>query len=65
MRARLAALSFHLPGLSREEAAYVLGSFPLVHRQDEAEFGRYRARDLILTSMNGLTPGNPETVVAV
>ena len=42
-----------------------LAASPFVRRQDEAEFGLYRARDLILTSMNGLTPGNPETVVEV
>ena len=38
LRARLDALYFHLYGLSREDAEYVLGTFPIVRREDEAEF---------------------------
>ena len=65
LRARLDALYFHLYGLDREDAGYVLGTFPIVRRQDEAEFGRYRTRDLILAYMNALSSGDAETVVAV
>ena len=36
LRARLDALYFHLYGLSREDAGYVLDTFPIVRRQDEA-----------------------------
>ena len=64
LRARLDALYFHLYGLSREDAAYVLDTFPIVRRQDEAEFGRYRTRDLILAYMNSLAAGDTEIVVA-
>ena len=56
---------FHLYGLSREEADYVLGTFPIVQRQDEGQFGSYRTRDLILAYMNALAAGDTETVVAV
>ena len=65
LRARLDALYFHLYGLSRDEAGYVLGTFPIVRRQDEAQFGRYRTRELILAYMNALAAGDVETVVAV
>ena len=65
LRARLDALYFHLYGLDREDAGYVLGTFPIVRRQDEAQFGRYRTRDLILAYMNALSAGDAETVVAV
>ncbi len=65
LRARLDALYFHLYGLSREEADYVLGTFPIVRRDDEARFGSYRTRDLILAYMNALAAGDTETVVAV
>ena len=41
LRARLDALYFHLYGLSREDADYVLGTFPIVRRQDEKEFVSY------------------------
>ncbi len=65
LRARLDALYFHLYGLDREDAGYVLSTFPIVRRQDEAKFGRYRTRDLILAYMNALAAGDVETVVAV
>ena len=65
LRARLDALYFHLYGLSREDAAYVLDSFPIVRRQDESAFGNYRTKDLILAYMNALEAGDTETVVAV
>ena len=65
LRARLDALYFHLYGLCREDAAYVLDTFPIVRRQDEAEFGSYRTRALILAYMNALAAGDPETVVTV
>ena len=65
LRARLDALYFHLYGLGRDDAGYVLGTFPIVRRQDEAQFGRYRTRDLILAYMNALSAGDAETVVAV
>ena len=65
LRARLDALYFHLYGLSREDAGYVLDTFPIVRRQDEAEFGSYRTRDLILAYMKALAAGDADTVVSV
>ena len=65
LRARLDALYFHLYGLGREDASYVLDTFPIVRQHDEAHFGRYRTRDLILAYMNALAAGDTETVVAV
>ena len=64
LRARLDALYFHLYGVSREDAGYILGTFPIVRRHDEAEFGTYRTRDLILAYMNALAAGDTETVVS-
>ena len=65
LRARLDALYFHLYGLEREDAEYVLSTFPIVRREDEKAFGRYRTCDLILAYMNALEAGDTETVVAV
>ena len=65
LRARLDALYFHLYGLSREDTSYVLDTFPIVRREDEAAFGRYRTRDLIMAYMNALTAGDTETQVAI
>ena len=64
LRARLDALYFHLYGLSREDAAYVLDTFPIVRRQDESACGRYRTRDLILAYMNALSAGDTKVTVA-
>ena len=65
LRARLDALYFHLYGLSKDDAGYILGTFPIVQRQDQAAFGRYRTRELVLAYMNALAAGDSETVVAV
>ena len=65
LRARLDALYFHLYGLDREDAAYVLDTFPIVRRQDVGKFGSYRTRDLVLAYMSALAAGDTETVVSV
>ena len=65
LRARLDALYFHLYGLSRDDAEYILDTFPIVRRKDEAAFGTYRTRDMTLAYMNALAAGDTETRVAV
>ena len=65
LRARLDALYFHLYGLTRDAAEYVLDTFPIVRREDEAAFGKYRTRDMTLAYMNALAAGDAETRVAV
>lgn len=61
--ARLDALFMRLYGLDRDDAAYVLDTFPIVREQDLAQFGRYRTRDLVLAYMNCLAAGDITTVV--
>ena len=63
LRARLDACYFHLYGIDRNDAAYILSTFPIVQRQDEDAFNTYRTRDLILAYMNALNAGDTETVV--
>ena len=65
LRARLDALYFHLYGLSRDDAGYVMDTFPIVRREDTAAFGRYRTRELVLAYMHALEAGDAETVVAL
>lgn len=65
LRARLDALYFILYALSKQEASYVLDTFPIVRRDDEARFGSYRTRDMVLAYMNALAVGDTETVVAL
>ena len=65
LRARLDALYFHLYGLSREDAAYVMDTFPIVRKEDEARFGRYRTREMVLAYMNALSSGDTGVRVGV
>ena len=53
-RRRLAALDglfMHLYGLSEDDAAYVLDTFPIVREQDQRAFGRYRTKDDVLAAL--------------
>lgn len=64
-RARLDAIYFMLYGIGRDDADYILGTFPIVKREDEAAHGRYLTRDLILAYMAAFEAGDPVTRVAV
>ena len=65
LRARLDALYFHLYGISREDASYIMDTFPIVRRQDMKVFKRYRTKEMVLAYMNALAAGDTETDVAV
>ena len=65
LRARLDALYFHLYGLSREDAGYVMDTFPIVRREDERRFGKYRTREMALAYMNALSSGDTGVRVGV
>lgn len=54
VRAELDAAFFHLYGLSRADADYVMSTFPIVKRQEEQQFGEYRARRLILERFDAM-----------
>jgi len=58
LRCQLDALFFILYGLSRAEAAEILDTFPIVRRHDEARWGRFRTKDLILAYHNALAAGD-------
>jgi len=55
LRCELDAAFLHLYGLSREDAAYILDTFPIVRRKDEAAHGTYRTKDTILALYDRLT----------
>ena len=65
LRARLDALYFHLYGLSRDDAGYVMDTFPIVRREDEKEFGRYRTKEMVLAYMSALSAGDVRVRVGV
>ena len=64
LRARLDALYFHLYGLDRDDAAYILSTFPIIKRHDQAQFGHFRTKALILAYMNALAAGDTELLIA-
>ena len=63
--ARLDALFFNLYGINRDDAAYILDTFPIVREQDIKAHGRYLTKDLILAYMNAVAAGDFITVVTV
>lgn len=48
LRCELDAAYFHLYGIGRDNADYVLETFPIVRRKDEARYGEYRTKRVIL-----------------
>ena len=65
LRARLDALFFLLYGLNRDDAAYILSTFPIIQREEEAQFaGRFRSRDLILGYMAAFAAGDPDSRIS-
>ncbi len=62
-RARLDALFFHLYGLPRDDAVYILDTFPIVREQDEKVHGRYLTKELILAYMSAVAAGDFTTIV--
>lgn len=48
VRCDLDACFFHLYGVNRGDVDYILDTFPIVKRNDEAKFGTFRTKDLIL-----------------
>lgn len=63
LRCQLDALYFHLYGLDREEISYIMDTFPIVKRNDEAIHGAYRTKALILAYYNAYAAGNMDAWV--
>ncbi|RAO01574.1 hypothetical protein GAR05_01745 [Micromonospora saelicesensis] len=64
LRAELDALFFHIYGMERDDVGYILDAFPIVKRKDEAKYGRYRTKELILAEYDrmaaaGVSLSNP------
>jgi hypothetical protein len=55
MRAELDALYFHLYGIDRDDVDYIMETFPIVKRKDEAAYGTYRTKDQILEIYDQMT----------
>ena len=54
IRAELDAAMFHLLGVERTDVDYIMGTFPIVKRKDEAAFGSFRTKELILDAYDAM-----------
>jgi hypothetical protein len=54
LRAEMDGLYAHLYGLTRDELAYILDTFPIVRRKDEEKYGEYRTKRLVLEQYDEL-----------
>lgn len=64
-KAKLDALFFNLYGINRDDASYILNTFPIVRNDDMKEFDRYYTHDLILAYMNALKAGDLDVKIAL
>ena len=55
VRAELDAAYFHVFGIARDDVDYIMETFPIVRRKDEAVFGTYRTKGLILEVFDAMT----------
>lgn len=63
--ARLDALFFQLYGVNRDDAAYILDTFPIVREHDEKAFKRFLTKDLVLAYMNAVAAGDFKSIVSI
>lgn len=54
LRCDLDALYFHLYEIPREDVDYIMDTFPIVKRKDEAKYGTYRTKEIILAKYDDL-----------
>ncbi len=54
MRCELDALYFHLYGIEQDDVDYIMETFPIVKRKDEAAHGEYRSKRVILEMYDGM-----------
>lgn len=67
IRAELDAAFFHLYGLTRDEVDYIMDTFPIVRRADEAAHNEYRTKRVILEIYDAMqtaaSTGTPYTTL--
>jgi hypothetical protein len=52
-----------LYGIGRDDAAYILDSFPIIQEDDQREFSHFFTKDLVLAYLNAASAGDLETQV--
>ena len=54
LRCEIDAAFFHLYGVSRDDTAYILDTFPVLARSEEREHGEYRTKRVVLETYDAL-----------
>ena len=54
LRCEIDAAFFHMYGISRDDTAYILGTFPALDRSEEREHGEYRTKRAVLETYDAL-----------
>lgn len=54
LRAELDGAFFHLYGIERDDADYILSTFPIVHRNDQARHGEHRTWRLVMEAFDSM-----------
>lgn len=54
IRCEIDAAFFHMYGVSRDDAAYILDSFPVVEQTESREHGEYRTKRVVLETYDAL-----------
>ncbi len=57
LRCELDALYFHLYGIGRDDADYIMDTFPIVRQKDEKRYGEYRTKRVILEIYEAMAGG--------
>ena len=52
VRCELDAVYFHLYGIERDDVEYIMDTFPIVRRKDEAKYGTFRTKEMIFDIYN-------------
>jgi hypothetical protein len=68
IKCELDAAFFHLYDIERDDVDYIMETFPIVKRQDEAEYGEYKTKRVILECYDAMAKamesgGEYETIV--
>lgn len=54
LRREIDAAFFHIYGISRDDTAFILDTFPVLQRAEEREYGEYRTKRVVLETYDAL-----------
>ena len=62
IRCEIDAAFFHLYGISRDDTAYILGTFPVLAKSEAREHGEYRTKRLVLETYDALASATAQGI---